>query len=97
MVMDGSCVEEWADVKAAMRVTGSVLIVASWKVSTKFLIPFVGILEDLSYYKYHNATYPPIMQYFLNNTDILNIMRLKPPFLEVHSLGINVLNDTKYN
>ena len=50
--------EKYPDLTELMTLTGTVLIVSSWRVSLKFVVPFLWLLEEAWFYKFHQVKYP---------------------------------------
>lgn len=89
--------EKYPDLKKVMTLTGTILIASSWRVSLKFIVPFLWMLEEAWFYQFHQTKYPQFMQYFMYNVDLLNFYRLKPSCLDLDKVHISVMNDEKYN
>ena len=68
------------------------------KVNFKFAVPLSLFLEELWLYKFHfQAAYPQLMETCMQEVDIMNLIKMKPPFLDKISQKTHFGNSEKKN
>lgn len=75
---------------------------ASLPVTPNFLISFLLALDDMWWYQFHRVDYPPSIDYFISNVNVINGFRIEPSFinfmdfLDYNDVGIDRNNLSTY-
>lgn len=71
---------------------GKSMVITSFKIAPNFLLALTVFLDDLYFYRFHRKVYPTTAQWFMNEIDIINSLKISPWFLDfIYAINNNYI------